>query len=495
MYSGVIKDSVCEVCQCCSRLIKNALKVTTTPVGVSRRGVARRLSQLNRDHDRDENQPPSAITSPNKSLTSPSKFAAMRQLSRPRTPLEDHDPNSQDSGISEDSNKSSFRFAAPSGLAPRKPSNTDFSPKRLLTANSNSGSASGLSQCSMESIDDGFMELIHQDKMLEDENAQLPSGMSSLLMQPILRNENERPSTKRDSPSPHRATFRRWFSENLTNKTSQVEEFSLKMKRPAVRPSDSPQSKRHRPLAENCSSNTPQRKQAQRTLFDHGFMKKTLSPKTKCITSEATIKNALSRSSKEELIGDFSKPFALPLTKGAHQDLKNISSETLADLVRGKYDHEIASYQIIDCRYPYEYEGGHIKGAKNIYTKDQLDKEFMESRPKWDSSSDKRNVLIFHCEFSSERGPTLSRFLRQRDRDNNSDLYPTLDYPEIYLLNGGYKAFYQNYSELCEPCAYLKMTDPKHEEDLKLFRSKAKTWAGDRKYGKFSKRPSFMRLT
>lgn len=57
-----------------------------------------------------------------------------------------------------------FRFAEPSGLAPRKLSTTDFSPRRLLTANSNSGS--GLSQCSIESIDDGFMELFQQDKMV-----------------------------------------------------------------------------------------------------------------------------------------------------------------------------------------------------------------------------------------------------------------------------------------------------------------------------------------
>lgn len=60
----------------CFRLLKNALKVTstTTPVGVTRRGVARRLSQLSRDLDRDENQPPnSVIISPNKFLKSPSK--------------------------------------------------------------------------------------------------------------------------------------------------------------------------------------------------------------------------------------------------------------------------------------------------------------------------------------------------------------------------------------------------------------------------------------
>lgn len=72
------------------------------------------------------------------------------------------------------------------------------------------------------------------------------------------------------------------------------------------------------------------------------------------------------------------------------------------------------------CSYPYEYNGGHIKGAKNIYTKEQIYKEFVDiKQPKQDtdtgeaergnetSHDGKRNILIFHCEFSSERGPNL----------------------------------------------------------------------------------------
>lgn len=65
-------------------------------------------------------------------------------------------------------------------------------------------------------------------------------------------------------------------------------------------------------------------------------------------------------------------------------------------------------------RYPYEFEGGHIRGAKNFYTKEQIMKEFVNSKDgvnKADSSdqngANKRNILIFHCEFSSERGPNL----------------------------------------------------------------------------------------
>lgn len=28
--------------------------------------------------------------------------------------------------------------------------------------------------------------------------------------------------------------------------------------------------------------------------------------------------------------------------------------------------------ELVDCRYTYEYEGGHIDGAHNIYTEEQL---------------------------------------------------------------------------------------------------------------------------
>lgn len=36
------------------------------------------------------------------------------------------------------------------------------------------------------------------------------------------------------------------------------------------------------------------------------------------------------------------------------------------------------------------------------------------------------------------------RFLRNKDRQLNKDKYPNLNHPEVYLLHGGYKAFYQS---------------------------------------------------
>ena len=44
-----------------------------------------------------------------------------------------------------------------------------------------------------------------------------------------------------------------------------------------------------------------------------------------------------------------------------------------------------------------------------------------------------------------------SRFMRSIDRKKNDMAFPKLYYPELYLLEGGYKAFYEQF-----PVSYLK---------------------------------------
>ena len=39
----------------------------------------------------------------------------------------------------------------------------------------------------------------------------------------------------------------------------------------------------------------------------------------------------------------------------------------------------------------------------------------------------------------------MYRFLRDQDRELNKDSYPRLVYPEIYVLEGGYKAFFEKH--------------------------------------------------
>ena len=105
---------------------------------------------------------------------------------------------------------------------------------------------------------------------------------------------------------------------------------------------------------------------------------------------------------KQNLVADGTRDYILPTIPGKHSDLKSISAETLSDVMNGKYDIEISRVTIVDCRYPYEYDGGHIQGAINLYTKDNvynlLNQPVTEGKP---------HILVFHCEFSSERGPKM----------------------------------------------------------------------------------------
>ncbi|XP_049534708.1 M-phase inducer phosphatase-like [Anopheles darlingi] len=211
--------------------------------------------------------------------------------------------------------------------------------------------------------------------------------------------------------------------------------------------------------------------------------------------NDAQIMSALSRSSSEpDLIGDFSKSYVLPLMEGQHRDLKSISGDTMARLLRGEFRDKVASFKIIDCRYPYEFDGGHIRGAKNLYTQEQIIEELINGNKtesaNGSSTTDggqqdgsatgvRRNIIVFHCEFSSERGPKLSRFLRNHDRIINSDSYPALHYPEIYLLHGGYKEFFKAHATLCDPIAYRPMLDPEFGDAYRHFRAKSRSWSGD----------------
>lgn len=140
--------------------------------------------------------------------------------------------------------------------------------------------------------------------------------------------------------------------------------------------------------------------------------------------TDVAIMNAVSKADQEpDLIGDFTKAHALPLMNGKHQDLKSITPETLVDLMNGHYSDHIGAYAIVDCRYPYEYEGGHIEGAVNIFSTEALIEKFFSenlnishlivppaskaSQSGIEVSGYKRTALIFHCEFSSKRGPKL----------------------------------------------------------------------------------------
>lgn len=75
----------------------------------------------------------------------------------------------------------------------------------------------------------------------------------------------------------------------------------------------------------------------------------------------------------------------------------------------------------------------------NLHQEEQIE-DFLMKTPIMPVCPGKRVVVVFHCEFSSERGPRMARYVRERDRAVNE--YPNLHYPELYILKGGYKEFF-----------------------------------------------------
>ncbi|CBQ67678.1 related to M-phase inducer phosphatase [Sporisorium reilianum SRZ2] len=167
----------------------------------------------------------------------------------------------------------------------------------------------------------------------------------------------------------------------------------------------------------------------------------------------------------------------LPCFNVKDDGLMRITPHTMTDLLAGKYTNAIMSFQVVDCRFGYEYEGGHIPGAINLSTVDRVVGHFLkpgqgrhangEPLPlrsqsgKADKFGNRRkHVLVFHCEFSCKRAPTMALALRQADRALAHD-YPNCHFPEIYILQGGYCNFFQTYANLCEPQQYVCMDDPR----------------------------------
>lgn len=191
----------------------------------------------------------------------------------------------------------------------------------------------------------------------------------------------------------------------------------------------------------------------------------------------------------ENILPDSSRLYALPNISACtkHPSLRSITCETLADVIGGKFNDALANFRIIDVRYKFEYEGGHIRGAENWQhgEDDKFLEEFMPAAlaplstvPQHDVENEtKRSILIFHCEFSSQRGPDFYMKLRERDRQLNKDVYPALYYPECYLLHLGYKEFFKNFPSLCTG-SYTEMADPRHESELRKMRAKSKSWSG-----------------
>lgn len=447
-------------------------------------------------------------------------------------PFEDFDPNSQDSGYGASDNKEEkqqhdgFQFAEPSGVAPRRMSVDSRSPVQSPMRSSPLSSKTHFSRSSLahlssgyeSMVDDGFTDLLDIETL--DDMTQLPSGISTLLSGDLVTSGTSSiecdVSTTPEFSRTASGSLRRTLSlgkQNVILSRSLSKVRTCLFRSPGASSStmtllggyrntrrsfysdlESPQSSRSykRPPDDTLVEDSP-RLMMKRSRVSRSFSLNIseMTPTSKSVLfgrslseDEANIKSAIHRSvTDSDLTGDFSKPCVLPLESGGHEDLKSITSDTLAALIRGEFVDRINSYKIVDCRYPYEYDGGHIEGAINLYNRDLIEQILLDPltpAPKIQPDTNKRDILVFHCEFSYERGPNLSRFLRSLDRERNKEHYPALHYPEIYLLHGGYRQFYREQKEFCLPQGYRPMRHPDHEEDLKQFRIKSKSWQGDK---------------
>ncbi|KAI0402776.1 rhodanese-like domain-containing protein [Xylaria palmicola] len=141
---------------------------------------------------------------------------------------------------------------------------------------------------------------------------------------------------------------------------------------------------------------------------------------------------------------------------GENDGIPRISRETFLNLLDGKYKDTFDQKVVIDCRFEYEYDGGHINGAVNYNDKELLARQLFQT------PMEGKTILVFHCEYSVHRAPRMARHIRAEDRMVNEELYPRLTYPEIYILEGGYSDFFKLERNRCYPQAYVEMDAEEH---------------------------------
>ena len=138
-----------------------------------------------------------------------------------------------------------------------------------------------------------------------------------------------------------------------------------------------------------------------------------------------------------------------------------ITPSELVEIINNPEAHGYSRLLILDARFEYEYRGGRIVGAQNITSRSQLFNVYNKYKG--------QNVcIVFHCEYSQNRGPKLYQIFREHDRHCNE--YPALTYPNIFLLEGGYRRFYQEMPQFCMG-GYIPMRDQRFVSNGELRRS------------------------
>lgn len=191
------------------------------------------------------------------------------------------------------------------------------------------------------------------------------------------------------------------------------------------------------------------------------------------LTEELNEEKEVVQMSSSPHCGDFSSPMDQSVLSRAGCALKTfrvkddpfprICRDTLCEILDGRYSSLYDRCVIIDCRFEYEYLGGHIDGAININSRQSLESE-LQNGVLGKRSDAETVLLVFHCEYSAHRGPRMAMHLRNCDRQMNMHNYPKLSYPDIVILEGGYNRFFEQYFARCVPQKYVEMKASEHHE-------------------------------
>ena len=162
-------------------------------------------------------------------------------------------------------------------------------------------------------------------------------------------------------------------------------------------------------------------------------------------------------------------PIVLPTVHDSKICEHTIGQLTTRRLLKGDYRKLFDKVIVVDARYDYEYEGGHIRGALNFACEADAMGFFFGAAPVCDDPA--RTVIIIHCEFSSERGPRMWKRIRTHDRARS--VFPYLQYPYMFLLSKGYSQFYSHEDVVGHDCCdggYRSMFDTAFEDRMKACR-------------------------
>lgn len=91
----------------------------------------------------------------------------------------------------------------------------------------------------------------------------------------------------------------------------------------------------------------------------------------------------------------------LPSFTNKDDTIRRIDKATMVQVLEGHYKEQYDQCYIVDCRFEYEYQGGHIDGAININSNEALEETFINN-PK-----EGKTLIIFHCEYSAHRAPRM----------------------------------------------------------------------------------------